>query len=273
MTELSASGVSFKRGRNVILNDVSVAVGRNEMVGLIGPNGAGKTTLLRLLAGLAKPDAGTIIVDGTPITKMPFKARARAIAYLAQNASCTWPMEVERVVALGRIPHLQPWNGLSSEDEQIIETIIQATDIAHLRHRKATTLSGGEQARMMLARALAVGSPMLLADEPVSGLDPGHQIRVMEFLKTYVDADRGVAVVLHDLDLAARYCTRLVLLSDSRVVGDGPPQDVLTHDALSAVYGVTARIEDSDGQFSVAVDGLSSSDGHDHHHSDVEDQI
>lgn len=257
---LEATGLSFVRDGATILHDVDFRLDPNEVVGLIGPNGAGKTTLLRCLIGLARPERGDIRLDGRSLAEWPSRARAGAMAYLAQNPDCHWPMSVERVVALGRLPHLDPWQAIAPGDIAAIERAIQATDISHLRDRSVTSLSGGERARVLLARALAVEAPFLFADEPVAGLDPGHQIQVMDLLRRSAGRDRAAVVVLHDLTLAARHCTRLVLLAEGRVVADGPPGEVLTAPILARIYGIAARIETHDGALMVVPEGLAQAD-------------
>jgi iron complex transport system ATP-binding protein len=253
---LDATDIHVAKGDTAILDGAAFHLENGEMVGLIGPNGAGKTTLLRCLLGLDRPDRGDIRLGGRPVRGWPARALAGEIAYLAQNAACHWPMAVERVVALGRLPHLGPWQSATDNDAEAVERSMRATDVLHLRNRQATTLSGGEQARVQLARALAVGARLLFADEPVAGLDPGHQIQVMELLRRHVGGTRSVVIVLHDLTLAARYCTRLVLMAKGRVVADGPPSQVMTAENLAAVYGIQARIEQQDEGLLVIPAGL-----------------
>lgn len=254
---LDASDIHLKKGGNAILDGAHFHLGEGEMVGLIGPNGAGKTTLMRSLLGLDCPDRGEIRLGDRPISGWSARALAAEIAYLSQSAACHWPMAVERVVALGRLPHLGPWQSPGSDDLEAVDHAMGATDVLHLRHRQATTLSGGEQARVQLARSLAVGARLLFADEPVAGLDPGHQIQVMELLRRHVGGRRSTVIVLHDLTLAARYCTRLVLMAKGRVVADGPPVEVMTPVNLAQVYGIEARIEAHETGLLVVPAGLS----------------
>ncbi len=247
MVSVIFDSTSVNLGRRPVLHDVSTTLTPGVHIGIVGPNGAGKSTLVRALLGLLPPSGGAILLNGQPVVDMPRRQVARSLAYLPQGQTLHWPLSVERLVALGRLPHLGPISRLSAEDQAAIDAAIERADVSHLRVRVATELSGGERARVMLARALAVGAPGLIADEPLASLDPGHQLDVMELLAGEAQAGRLVIAVLHDLTMAARYCDRLLLLDHGRLVGDGKPLDVLTPDRLEAIYGITARIEDTTG--------------------------
>ncbi|WP_119677598.1 ABC transporter ATP-binding protein [Indioceanicola profundi] len=238
MGELAAIGVTHGYGSRTVLAGVELRIGPGELVGLIGPNGAGKSSLLRCMAGLAQPRGGKVLLDGQPLDKVPANRRAQRLAYLAQGAEVHWPLTVERLVALGRLPHLGPWSRPDDADTHAIERAMELCDVASLRSRTATTLSGGERARVLLARALAAEPALLLADEPVAGLDPYHQLQVMDVLCARAAAGTGVLMVLHDLTLAARFCSRVALLHQGRVAADGPPGEVLRPGLLEEVYGV-----------------------------------
>lgn len=245
---LEAREVSFRYGEPPLLRGVSLAVDRGEVVGLIGPNGAGKTTLLRLMANLLSPDTGDIRWDGRPVEEMAPRERARYLAYLTQGAPAHWPLAVERVVELGRIPHRAWWQRLSADDQSAVDLAIAQADIERLRGRVVTTLSGGERARVMLARVFATCPALILADEPVASLDPFHQLQVMHSLREHAAGGGGVLVVLHDLNLASRFCDRLVLLDRGRVVTRGSVRDVLGNPALAATYSVHIDVvEDETG--------------------------
>ncbi len=250
---LRAEDLCFYRGERVILDEVDLELGRGEMLGLIGPNGAGKSSLLRLLAGVATPNAGSLWLDGKTYESISRHDRARRIAYLPQLNQIAWPLSVERLVELGRLPHLEPWQQPDSNDRAIIERVIVQTDLLDLRQRPFDTLSGGEQARVLLARALVTEPDILLADEPVAALDPAHQLDVMELLSNHCDTGQSVIVVLHDLTLAAHYCDRLQLLLDGATLAEGLPEDVLNEDNLADAYAIelTEPEESALGLFSL----------------------
>ena len=219
-----------------ILQAVDLELRKGEVLGLIGPNGAGKSTLLKALIGEVTPESGSVrILDGKK------DHRARKVAYLPQGQVIHWPLSVKRLVSLGRIPHLMPWEPLGPEDEQAIAQAMDDTDVAHLKDRFVDHLAGGERNLVLLARALATQPSVLLADEPVQGLDPAHGLQVMELLSRFANSERGVIVVLHDLTLAARFCHRLVLLHEGKVLASGKPEEVLAPENLRRSYHIEAK--------------------------------
>ncbi len=249
---LAARNITLRLGGRAVLDDVSITAAPGALVGLIGPNAAGKTTLVRVLAGLATPEAGTVTLDSRPVAEIGRDARARAVAYLEQDAACHWPLAVRRLVALGRLPWLGPFQRTGASDAAAIAEAMADAEITPLADRPITTLSGGERARAFLARALAGTPRVLLADEPVARLDPYHQMKVMELLRAQAARGGAVVAVLHDLTLAARFCDRLVLLAAGRVAAEGPPTEVLTPESLARVYGVAAAFgADADGPYVV----------------------
>ncbi len=250
MTGLIIKNISLKLEGSQILKDVSGTLMPGEVVGLIGPNGAGKSSLLKSILGLVHPASGAIELDGGNLITLPPKERARMIAYAAQGSPVYWPLSVERIVALGRIPHLTPWQKPRPEDEAAVENALLITDSAHLKGRLVTTLSGGERARVLMARTIATGAPYILADEPVASLDPYHQLQVMHILRQQAKAGGAVMVVLHDLSLAARYCDRLILLHEGRLIDQGIPDDILTPQNMAHVFSVaTSRWSQGDDHF------------------------
>ncbi|MGC9368109.1 MAG: ABC transporter ATP-binding protein, partial [Paracoccaceae bacterium] len=214
------------RGRPVF-RDVSFAIGPGEVVGLIGPNGAGKTTLMRAALGLIPAEGQSSIAALEP------RARARAAAWMPQSREIAWPVSVETLVMLGRTPHLAAGQSPSDQDRAVVESALERMGLTALRARAATRLSGGEQARVLIARALAQDTPLVLADEPIASLDPAHQISTMRTFSALAEEGRAVLVSMHDLGLAARHCNRLILLGEGRLIADGPPGEVLTAERLA----------------------------------------
>ena len=238
---IAADGISLTLGGRPILRQISLQLKAGEMLGLIGPNGAGKSSLLKIIAGIVEPSAGELLVNGHALRRLPGLERARSIAYLAQAGTAHWPITVARVVALGRLPHLGSWRNASAEDLRVIEAALRRTDLLELSERPFPTLSGGEKARVLLARALAVEPNTLLADEPVAALDLSHQLEVMDLLRQHCNEGGAVLVVLHDLRLAAHYCDRLHLLYQGRTLATGTPASVINDANLAQAYGVSIR--------------------------------
>ena len=240
MSLVHAEAVALAKGGHAILEGVAISAAAGEVVGLIGPNGAGKSTLLRVLCRLERPDTGTVLIDGRDAREIDRRRLARTIAYLAQAGECNWPLSVERVVSLGRLPHLGPWQRPGAGDARAVAEAMREADVATLGGRALDTLSGGERARVLLARALAVEAPAILADEPVVQLDSYHQLQIMELFRRRAAAGAAVVIVLHDLSLAARFCDRLVLLCAGRPIATGVPEQVLAPTNLETAYAIRA---------------------------------
>ena len=244
---IEARALSFRYRDDVALDRVSLALAPGEMIGLIGPNGAGKTTLARALAGLAPPSSGEVYYDDRPTREMDREIRARRVAYLAQSGGADWPLSVAAIVELGRLPHRRAFAAPDARDAAAVARALAAAELVELKDRPLRELSGGERARALLARALAVEADWLIADEPVAALDPLHQLRTMELLRTEAARGAGVVAVLHDLTLAVRFCDRLIVLSRGRVLADGRPS-VLTPEVVAAAYGVEAYAGEHEGE-------------------------
>lgn len=242
MVTITIENLSADLGRRPVLRAIGAELRPGRMIGVIGPNGAGKSTLARAMLGLVRAKIGSIAIDGRAVSDFRPRELAGKIAYLPQGQTLHWPLSVERLVALGRLPHLGPMSRMSADDAGIIREAMERADVTAQAKRIATELSGGERARVMLARVLAVGAPAIVADEPLASLDPGHQMDVMALLAREARGGALVVVVLHDLTMAARYCDQLLLLHDGRLVADGPPSEVLTRAHLRAVYGIDAQI-------------------------------
>jgi len=244
--KLEAKGIGVSLSGRAIVHEAHLALDPGELVGLIGPNGAGKSTLIRALAGTIAHD-GEVLLDGAPARRLTPRQRARAIAYLPQDRRIEWGITVRDLVALGRHPFQRRFARLSDADEAAIDTALETVDAGPIAARSAKALSGGETARVLLARALAAGAPVLLADEPVAALDPYHQLHVMEVLRAQARSGAGVLVVLHDMTLAARFLDRVIVLVGGRIVREGPPGEALDAALLETVYGVTPLIGEHEG--------------------------
>lgn len=243
MNLLEGKKLSLNLDGRSILRGIDLNLQQGGMLGLIGPNGAGKTSLLRLLAGLVEADQGEVKLEQQPYHSIKVEQRARKIAYLAQSGTAHWPLRVERLVELGRFPHLGNWQKPTEQDARIIDRILRQTDTEQLRDRTFDTLSGGERARVLLARALAAEPTILLADEPVAALDPSHQLDVMALLSDHCRNGGAVIVVLHDLSLAAHFCDRLQLLLNGESIAVGPPSQILTESHLKQAYHIVPSNE------------------------------
>ena len=243
MTNLRIKNMSVMASNTPLVKNVSFELRPGELVALLGPNGAGKTTALRAALGLQKVSAGeaTLACDATQ-TLSPL-TRARRIAYLPQARSLAWPNRVKDIVALGRFSHGAAMGDLKGDDKDAVDAALRACDISQFSDRQADTLSGGELARVHLARAIAAKAPLLIADEPVASLDPRHQLRVMDLIQGYVKSGGGALVVLHDISLAAKYADRLIFMKEGRVVLNGSPEKTLTAKSLADIYGVKARVD------------------------------
>lgn len=237
MSLLSLDALSVTRHQRPLFAGVSFDVKAGEFIGLIGPNGVGKTTLMRAALGLI-PAGGH-----SSLAALDTRVRARRVAWMPQTRDIAWPVTVETLVALGRIPHLGAGGRLSAQDQTHVERALTRMGLIPLRDRRVTRLSGGEQARVLIARMLAQDTPLLLADEPISGLDPAHQIATMQVFASLARDGHAVIASTHDLGLAARHCSRLILLGPGAIAADGPPAEVLSADNLARIFGVTAWFE------------------------------
>ena len=237
MTMLAAEHITVTRGGRTILRDVSVQAHAGEFIAVLGPNGAGKSTLLKVLAGLLKPQTGQVMLDARTLSRVPHLARLRA--YLPQNPHLEWPISVERLVALGLTPHLPATGDLPASFQPAVTRALELCDLATKRDQVATTLSGGEFARAMLARAIVSEPKVLIVDEPITGLDPRHAMASMRLLSDIARAGTLVIASLHDLTLAARHCARFILLVDGTVAAD---TNLLTEELVHRAFGVRALL-------------------------------
>ncbi len=242
MKHISIKNISVKLGDKQALDGVSCDAKAGEIIAILGPNGAGKSSLLRAILGLVDAENGEVSVDGELVDDMSPNQRAKIISYLPQSAEVHWPLNVEHLVGLGRLPHYDDEGG----GAEAVERALILADATEFIGRSVFTLSGGERARVLLARALAVEAPILLADEPVAALDPKHQLQVMEVFKRLATAGNIIIVVLHDLHLASRYADKICLLDEGRVVQFATTQEVIEGDNLEKTFGV--RLKPNDGE-------------------------
>lgn len=242
-THIEARRLTCGYGRRQVLNALSLAARAGEVLVLTGPNGAGKTTLLRALGRLLRPNSGQVLFSDQDVWTLPLRQAAREIALMPQSERRDWPLTVEECVRLGRAPHRGWLLPYTPEDRRIVEEALQAAELTELCDRPITELSGGEWRRMALARALAQQARVLLLDEPTAGLDLKYQADVLRLVRGMAAAKQLVVVLtLHDLNQAALYGDRMALLSRQELAALGTPEDVLTAERISRVYGVPVTV-------------------------------
>ncbi|MGL6162380.1 ABC transporter ATP-binding protein [Microbulbifer sp.] len=240
--EVSCLQLGLERQRRPVLNEISCVFKPFELTAVVGPNGAGKSSLLQTLAGVLAPTAGHIELDGQPAGRISPAQRARLCAYLPQAETPAWSLRAADLVALG----LLPW-GRPKDRERRVSAALQLVDAQQLADRPVTRLSGGELRRVQLARLLVGEAPLLIADEPTAALDIRHQLQLMHTFRRQADAGKTVVLALHDLPMAARFCDRILLLEQGRLVAQGTPEDVFTPALIGDVYGVTCEFRWRDG--------------------------
>lgn len=245
--DVRAENITVRLGGKTVLQDVSLRLAAGQLVVVVGANGAGKSTLLRTMAGLTRADAGVVTLDGTAIGNLHRMQLGRLIAYVPQSRTVHWPLPVERVAALGRLPHRRFGAVESANDRRIVEAALKSMDVMHLRGRPIATLSGGERARVLIARALAQESQFIIADEPTAGLDAAHALSLFEEFSRLSRCGRGVLVALHDLSLAARYADAVLVLKRGRCLSFGQPDQALSSDNLRRAFAVESIVTTLEG--------------------------
>jgi iron complex transport system ATP-binding protein len=239
---LTAQGVSYRRDGHMILSGANLSVQPGELMGLIGPNGAGKTTLLKVIGGLWSGAKGEITLLDRPLARYSARDVARIVAQVPQITALDFPFSVQQVVLMGRNPHLSRFELETERDRRIAEQAMKRTKTLDLAERLIGTLSGGERQRVLIARALTQEARLLLLDEPTANLDIQHQIGILELVKGLIREDGlGAVAAVHDLELAARFCDRLVLMDQGAVLAEGTPEDVLSPGILRKAYAVDTR--------------------------------
>ena len=239
---LVADRVSVRLGSRSVLEGIDLAVKPGEILAVLGPNGAGKTTLMRTLAGLLAPASGRVLLDGDDLSRVDRRRLGRRLAFLPQERTVHWPIAARIVVALGRRPHGGALDRLSAADAVAVERALAAVDAQALADRPVDELSGGERARVLIARALAQEAGILIADEPLAGLDPAHQLELARQLQAIAREGRSVVLALHDLSLAARFASRVAIVKDGRLMAVGAPGDALNEDIMARAFGIRASI-------------------------------
>ncbi|MBK4783148.1 MAG: ABC transporter ATP-binding protein [Pantoea sp. Pent] len=237
---ISADNISWKVGKKVIVDNVSLHISRGETVGLIGPNGCGKSSLLRILAGLRRPDAGNVTLDGQNIARIARKQLGRRVAFVEQHGMTDANMRVRDVVKLGRIPHHSPFSNWSAHDDETVTAALQRVDMLEKSEQRWLSLSGGERQRVHIARALAQTPSEILLDEPTNHLDIHHQMQLMKLIS---ELPVTSIVAIHDLNHASIFCDSLIVMQNGQIIATGTPQDILTEALLWEVFQVKTKIE------------------------------
>jgi len=233
---LTVDHLSVDLGGSEVLSDVSLTAAAGDLVGLVGPNGAGKTTLLRAIRGSIEPTGGAVTVEGHAVGDLSARETGRLVATVPQETRLSFSFSVEDAVAMGRNPHIGRFGTADAADRRAVREALADTELTDLADRPVTDLSGGERQRVLLARAFAQETPLLLLDEPTANLDINHAIRTLDLVRSVVDRGTAAVAAIHDLNLAARYCDRLVLLAEGSVLEAGAPEAVLTSETLEAAF-------------------------------------
>ncbi|SDK15990.1 heme ABC transporter ATP-binding protein [Natronorubrum texcoconense] len=239
---ITVEDVSLSFGDLSVLEDVSLTIESGEFVGFVGPNGAGKTTLLRAISGALEPDSGTVTIGDTDVHRASAKASSRLVSVVPQDTTLSFSFPIRDVVEMGRHPHRSRFSSPTLEDREAVEQALERTRTVDLADRPIDEVSGGQRQRVVLARAIAQETPAMLLDEPTGSLDVNHQIETLQLVRELVEEGRAVCAAIHDLDLAARYCDRLVMLADGQLFRSGTPANVLTGASLSDVFDATATV-------------------------------
>lgn len=243
--EIRTDDLHAMLGGTEILHGIDFTAGDHSLVGVIGPNGSGKSTLLKCIYRVLKPSEGAVFVDGQPLSEYRVRDSAKKIAVLAQHNFYNFEFTVQDVVLMGRAPHKRALERDSAADFKIVYEAMERVGVAPLRDRLFSTLSGGEQQRVLLARALAQQTPCLILDEPTNHLDIKYQLELLDLVRSL---DRTVIAAIHDLNIAAMYCDTIFVMQSGRIVAAGAPRDVLTRSLIRSVYEVDADVfTDSDG--------------------------
>ncbi len=244
MSVVTVEQIGFRYNSHWVLKDISFDIRKGEFLGIIGPNGSGKTTLLKVIDGILKPEEGEIRINGISSKKMKRAALAKLIAVVAQDFHMTFPFSVHEVVLMGRAPHLNKWRFEGEADFRIAREALEMTDTLHLINRSVSALSGGEYQRVMIARAWTQQPQIMLLDEPTAFLDIKHQVDFFDLIKKLnMNQELTVVTITHDINLAALYCDRIIMLREGRMQCEGNPDDVVTKDNIMKVYETAVAVD------------------------------
>ncbi|MHC1597778.1 MAG: ABC transporter ATP-binding protein [Methermicoccaceae archaeon] len=245
--KLTVREVEFSYSSTPVLEGITMELAKSEVLGIVGPNGAGKSTLIRCIDGILKPQCGSILLDGIEMRNMGLMEVAKRLGYVSQSASRTFPTTVFDMVLMGRHPHAG-WRCSEGDVSKVVE-VIRLMDLEEFAMRDFNDLSGGQQQKVLIARALAQEPDVLLLDEPTSNLDIRHQLELMDLIKDLVRNGKiSVVMAMHDLNLASRYADKVLIMKEGRIFNAGHPSDVLTPDNISSVYGVEAEVITCNGK-------------------------
>jgi iron complex transport system ATP-binding protein len=256
VTTWTLEDVSVSLGGASVVTKATLQVSSGEFVAIVGPNGAGKSSLVKAALGLLPLESGQVRLNGHDPAKMAPQARARQVAYLPQARSLAWPLAVRDIVALGRFAFGAAPGRLGEVDADAVAAAMTACSITPLSDRPTDTLSGGELARVHVARALAAQAPLLVADEPTAALDPAQALAVMQVIANFCAGGGAAVVIVHDISLAARFASRIIVMKQGVLLADGPPKQALTPETLRDAFGLEAQLVDIDGVPVLAVAGL-----------------
>ncbi len=241
---LQIDRLNFSYGVKPVLQDISISFGASEFIGIIGPNGAGKSTLIKHMAGVLLCREDRVLIEQIPLNRIARRTLARTIAYLPQEVEFVFSFTVDEVLRMGRYPHTQGIRIYSQRDEDVIDQVSHMMHVDEFRMRGFSDLSGGEKQRVLIASALAQEPKLILLDEPTSALDLHHQLGIYKILRSQQQSNGlTIVVVTHDINLAAQFCTRMILMDRGKIIGDGPPDQVLKFQTLQDVFGVKVYID------------------------------
>lgn len=255
---LSCHALRFSYPQQKVLDNIELSCHSGEFVGLIGANGAGKSTLLKLLMGLEQADSGKVILNAQPLSRYTRRDIAKSVSLVPQDLSINYAFSAREVVAMGRNPYLGSYQTESAQDLEIIEQALQRSDLQQLADRRVDQLSGGERQRVFIARALAQQAKILLLDEPTASLDLCHQYDLMQLIRELTREDHLAIAAIHDLQLAARFCDRLIMLYQGSIVADGTPEEVLTEDNLLRYFAIKAEVSRDQATHQIRINVLHS---------------